>query len=73
MVTDPTPEVERWCNENLVIPNPEYAKKKRMGFWTGNIPRELVMYEITVRAFWMPIGKKSPCTRLQKPLLMKLD
>ena len=27
----------------------------------------------TVRAFWMPIGKKSPCTRLQKPLLMKLD
>lgn len=64
MVTDPTPEVERWCNENLVIPNPEYAKKKRMGFWTGNIPRELVMYEIMGDKWVIPYG----CLRELMPL-----
>lgn len=63
-MTDPTTEVQQWCNENLVIPNPEYAKKKRMGFWTGNIPRELVMYEIMGDEWVIPYG----CLRELMPL-----
>jgi superfamily II DNA or RNA helicase len=63
-VTDPTTEVQQWCNENLVIPNPEYAKKKRMGFWTGNIPRELVMYEVMGDEWVIPYG----CLRELMPL-----
>lgn len=63
-MTDPTTEVQQWCNENLVIPNPEYAKKKRMGFWTGNIPRELVMYEVMGDEWIIPYG----CLRELMPL-----
>lgn len=43
-VIDPTPELIRWCKQNLEVTNPEYAKKLRMGFWTGNTPEKLDLY-----------------------------
>lgn len=55
-ITDPTPEVKQWCKSNLVVANPEYARKKRLGFWTGNIPREIVMYEVWGDTWVVPYG-----------------
>ena len=40
-VTEPTPEMMMWCKRNLVITNPEYAKKARIGFWLGDTPKTL--------------------------------
>ena len=55
-ITDATQEILDWCNENLVIPNPEYAKKERMGLWTGNTPRTLSLYKINGESVILPIG-----------------
>lgn len=55
-ITDATQEIFDWCNENLVIPNPEYAKKERMGLWTGNTPRTLSLYKINGESVILPIG-----------------
>ena len=45
-VENPTAAFVRWCKCNLVISNPEYVKKSRMGFWTGNTPKTLSLYEV---------------------------
>ena len=29
-ITEPTPEIMSWCKKELVLPNPEYAKKERI-------------------------------------------
>ena len=55
-ITRPTQEILDWCNENLVIPNPDYAKKERMGLWTGNTPRTLSLYKINGESVILPIG-----------------
>ena len=55
-ITRPTQEILDWCNENLVIPNPDYAKKERMGLWTGNTPRTLSLYKINGESVIIPIG-----------------
>lgn len=45
-IREPTQEVVRWIRAELEIVNPEYAKKKRMGFYVGNIPKVLYLYEV---------------------------
>lgn len=35
-IENPTQDALMWCKRNLVITNPEYAKKARMHFWLGN-------------------------------------
>ena len=41
-----TQELVDWCRKELVIDNPDYAKKERMGLWVGNTPRTLSLYKI---------------------------
>lgn len=55
-ITDPTPEIITWCQSNLKIPNPDYAKKLRMGFWVGNTPKDLYLYEIHGGELKIPYG-----------------
>ena len=64
-ITDPTPEIMRWCNDNLVWTNPEYVKKAKMGFYTGKTPRTLTMYEINGNSVVLPYG----CLRPILPML----
>ena len=56
IIKDPTPEVERWCDLNLVVSNPEYSKKKRMGFWLGNTPEYLHMFARQGNVLRIPYG-----------------
>ncbi len=44
-ICKPTEIIAQWCEDNLVFRNPEYDKKLRMGFWTGDTPSELELYE----------------------------
>lgn len=55
-IEDPSEEVIEWAKENLKMPNPEYAKKERMGFWLGRTPKELRLYEWHGKTLVMPFG-----------------
>ena len=55
-IEDYTKDALRWCEENLTMPNPEYHKKERMGKWTGNIPRSIVLYEKDGDSLYLPFG-----------------
>lgn len=58
------PLIEKWCKENLVLPNPDYAKKARMGFWLGNTPKTLNLYEINGDDLVLPYGCFNEILRL---------
>ena len=53
---DATQEAVYWCKQNLVLDNPEYIKKVRMGLWAGNTPREIVLYEKNGKDLIIPFG-----------------
>lgn len=55
-IENPTPAMFRWCKEHLVIDNPDYYKKERMGKWTGNIPREIWLFERNGNELLLPFG-----------------
>lgn len=44
-IRDPDGAILDWCADNLIIPNPDYPKKLRMGLWVGSTPRNLVLFE----------------------------
>lgn len=49
-------EFIRWVKQNLILANPEYAKKARMGFWLGKTPRELYLYQTDGEKYILPYG-----------------
>ena len=55
-VENPSKAVINWCEDHLVIPNPEYAKKVRMHFWAGNTPKILSLYETRGNTLILPFG-----------------
>ena len=56
IISDPTPAIKAYCEKNLVLDNPDYFKKERMGKWTGNTPKKLYMYEVMGDELWIPFG-----------------
>lgn len=56
IIQSPTSEVRKFCKDNLVIPNPDYFKKQRMGFWVGNTPQVLYLYRRDVNKLYLPVG-----------------
>lgn len=64
-ITNPSPEIITWCQTNLKLANPEYAKKVRMGFWVGNTPKDLYLYEIHGGELVIPYG----CLKAIAPLI----
>lgn len=53
------PEYERvlaYARKELTISNPDYTKKARMGFWLGNTPKNLTLYEIDGNDLVLPYG-----------------
>ena len=64
-ITNPSLEILTWCQTNLKLPNPDYAKKVRMGFWTGNTPKELYLYEVRGNELVIPYG----CLKAIAPML----
>ena len=55
-IQNPTTDIIEWCKTNLTIDNPDYAKKARMGFWVGNTPRKLYLYEVHGDTYILPYG-----------------
>ena len=55
-VENPSKELLKWCDENLKIKNPEYAKKVQMHFWVGSTPKMLYLYETQGDSVILPFG-----------------
>lgn len=55
-VEDWPDDVLLWCRKNLVLPNPDYAKKARMHLWLGNTPAKLALYEQRGKTLVLPFG-----------------
>lgn len=55
-IKEPTESVKSWCKDNLILGNPDYIKKERMGLWTGNTPREFYLYERDGDDLVLPFG-----------------
>lgn len=55
-ITEPSRELIQWCKKNLIIANPDYTKKARMGFWTGDTPKTLALYEVRGKELVIPFG-----------------
>jgi superfamily II DNA or RNA helicase len=55
-IKNPSTEIISWCQAHLKLSNPEYAKKTRMGFWLGNTPKHLYLYEIHGDEIILPYG-----------------
>ena len=55
-IKSPSTEIISWCQAHLKLSNPEYAKKARMGFWLGNTPKHLYLYEIHGDEIILPYG-----------------
>lgn len=55
-IETPTPAIEKWCEDNLILDNPDFYKKERMGKWTGNTPRTISLFERVGNELWLPFG-----------------
>ena len=49
-------DIREYCRKNLILDNPEYIKKVRMGFWVGNTPSNLHHFEINGNDIIVPFG-----------------
>lgn len=55
-VTNPTQELQAWCKSHLILDNPDFYKKQRMGFSTYNTPKQLQLYEVRGDTYRLPFG-----------------
>lgn len=55
-VREPSDTLMNYCYKNLRFRNPEFIKKKRMGFYTGNTPEYLYLYEKNGDSLILPYG-----------------
>lgn len=55
-ISDPTEEVTEYVKSNLVLANPDYAKKVRMGLWLGNTPKDIKLYMTNGNDLILPFG-----------------
>ena len=72
-ITNPSLEILTWCQNNLKLPNPEYAKKVRMGFWTGNTPKNLYLYEQHGGELVIPYGCLKAIAPMIKDAIVQSD
>lgn len=55
-INDPNPSLVSWCKKNLVLKNPDYAKKSRMNLWLGNTPQNLYLMQWDGGTLVLPYG-----------------
>ena len=55
-VYDPEPWFVMWLKKEYTIDNPEYEKKLRMGFWTGNTPKTIQLFSQEGDTYILPQG-----------------
>lgn len=56
IITNPSPEIESFCKKNLILENPDYYKKLRMGFYVGKTPTTISLYKKNGNKIYLPAG-----------------
>ena len=72
-IKNPSTEIISWCQTHLKLPNPEYANKVRMGFWTGNTPKVICLYEVHVEKIILPYGTLKQIQPMLKDAVVESD
>lgn len=52
----PSSDLVKWVQEHLIIQNPDYQRKKRMGLWTGSTPEYMYLYKVNGGSLIVPVG-----------------
>lgn len=55
-IQEPTADLLDWCKKNMVLANPDYAKKVRMHLWLGNTPQKLYLMQWNGDTLVLPYG-----------------
>lgn len=55
-IQNPTEEIVQYCKDNLILDNPDYKQKVRLGLWLGNTPKNLWLYETSGNSYILPFG-----------------
>lgn len=55
-IHEPNEVVKKYCREKLTWKNPDYQKKKMMGFYVYNIPKEIKLYDFYNGDLYVPLG-----------------
>lgn len=58
-IQQPTPELVAWARKELTMSNPEYAKRLRMGMWTGKTDPQIYFYYVNGDELIIPCGTGS--------------
>lgn len=66
-IRDASKALKSWCEENLVLSNPEYTNRQRRGLWTGNTPKYLWLYRIEGEELVVPTGVGKDIRRFLTP------
>lgn len=72
-IKNPSNEIISWCQAHLKLPNPEYAKKVRMGFYLGNTPKFLYLYEVHGGEIILPYGTLKQVTPMIQDAIVTSD
>ena len=55
-IEEPTKEIKDFCIKSLTFKNPEFDKKKRMGFYAYGTPKEIKLYNYYEGNLYLPYG-----------------
>lgn len=72
-IKNPSEEIISWCDKHLKVNNPDYAKKVRMGFWVGNTPQYLYLYQVHGDEIILPFGTLKQIQPLIKDSVITSD
>ena len=72
-ITNPSLEIITYCKNNLTLPNPDYVKKIRMGFYVGSTPKQLHLYEIHGGEWVLPYGCLKSIAPMLKDAIVESD
>lgn len=69
-IENPSEQLLTWCKKQLILPNPEYAKKVRMHFWVGNTPEKLYLFQWDGDTLVLPYGDSFHQTFVEEGMAM---
>lgn len=55
-IRDASKALQAWCQENLILDNPEYTDRARRGLWTGNTPKYIWLFRVDGDELVVPVG-----------------
>ena len=55
-ISDINKDILEYCNKELCFSNPQLQKMKSMGFWTGNLQKQIKLYTKNGSNYILPMG-----------------